>query len=115
MKDPIKANKRRIKALKAEIARLREENARMSEERMKWPKLVRVSVSKGKWGEEVLEAFATQCGFEVKDDTYLGPISNGKYIAAQAWLIYEVHEDGTCKLVGAEDQDFGKVGKCELL
>ncbi len=108
-KDPLKQNNKRIKALKAEIARLEEANETLQQQRNQWPKLVRVQVGNGKWGENVTEAFAEQCGFKPKGNS-LGPIDNGKYIAAQAWLIYEVSEDGTCKLVGADDQDFGKVG-----
>lgn len=108
--DPLQAAINRRKELRKELAQCKADIERLSTERRQWPKIVQVSVSKGKWGEEVLEAFAEACGWTPREDACLGPVSDGKFICGQAWLYYEAQENGVLKLVGAQDQTFGKVG-----
>jgi hypothetical protein len=105
--DPLVQINAEIQQHKVELKRIRAERRRLKAERTIWPKVIRVSVSRGKWDEEAMRAFAESCGWtpEEKHGSQLG------HIVAQAWLIFQAEEDGTVKLVGAEVQDYGQVGR----
>ncbi len=109
--DPLAVLDEQISRLTEELKKHKAVRLRISQERKKWPKLVRVQVGGGKWYEPFVEAFGHTCGWVAGEDNNLGPCGNGKYLGAQAWLVFEAKENGDVTLVGAECQSFGSIGR----
>jgi len=111
VEDPLVEVDNEIKELRQKLQKAKAKRSALQDERSKWPKLVSVSISKGECGEEMLEAFAEACGW-IADEHSTGTYG-WTYICAQAWLYYEVTENGQVTLVGAYDQAAGAIGKTD--
>lgn len=108
--DPLVKINEEIIELRRRMLEAQAERDRLREDRVKWPKVVCVSVSQGEWGESVITAFNATCGWCPKDNVAPNGFS---HIAAQAWLYYEVTVTGAVRLIGARDQQCGAIGETD--